>query len=212
MEIHGAIQADRVAQLSFSIGGMLLGLQVSIGAEVKKGQTVATLSATLLQSYLDRALKTYDKERAEFDREMTKETTDVKRRTLQDELDISVENVEIAKANLDETKLICPIDGVVTEISPQGVVPGVNITPARFWVTVVDLSSLSFSGQVHDRERWTIHTAIPVTVRIESAGKEVKGMISFTEYIPSKDNYYTICAHLDDPSGLIPGLSATARW
>lgn len=212
MELHGVIQADRIAQLSFAVGGMLQTLSVSPGQEVRKSQTVATLSTTLLQSYLDRALKSYDKVRAEFDREMAKETTDVKRRTLQDELDISVENVEIAKANLDETKLICPIDGVVTQIAPQGVVPGVNITPARFSVTVVDLSSLSFHGVVHDRERWTIRTGTQVSVRIESAGKEVKGMITFTEYIPSQDNNYTIHAHLDDSSGLIPGLSATARW
>lgn len=211
MELHGVLQADRVAQLSFASGGMLQVLSISPGQEVKKGQLIAAFSPTLLQSYLDRALKTYDKVRAEFDKEIAKEPTEVKRRTLQDELDISVENVEIAKANLDETRLNAPIDGVITHISPHGIVPGVNITPARFSVTIVDLSSLSFVGTVHDRERWTIRTGTAVTVRIEAAGREGKGVIAFAEYIPSQDNNYTIHAHLDDSSGLFPGLSATAR-
>lgn len=212
MELRGTIQADRVAQLSFGVGGMLHTLSVTLGQEVKKGQTLATLSPDLLQSYLDRALKTYDKVRAQFDADMSKEPSDIKRRTLQDELDIAVKTVEIAKANLDETKLITPIDGFVTQISPQGIVSGVNCTPARFSIHVVDLSSLSFSGVVHDHERWTIRAGSPVTVRIDAMGREIKGAITFAEYIPSQENSYRILAHLDDSGGLFPGLSATARW
>ncbi len=212
MELRGRIQADRVAPLSFGIGGMLHTLSVSLGQEVKKRQMLASLSPDLLQSYLDRALKTYDKVRAQFDAEMSKEPSDIKRRTLQDELDISVKTVEIAKANLDETKLMTPIDGFVTEISPQGIVPGVNCTPARFVITVVDLSSLSFVGSVHDHERWTIRAGSPVTIRVDAMGREIKGSITFAEFIPSQENNYKILAHLDDSGGLFPGLSATARW
>lgn len=212
MEVHGTLQADQIASLSFPISGKLNSIAVHLGQQITKGQPIATLASGLYQSYLDRALRTYDKVRADFDAETAKKPPPEKQRLLQDDLDIAVKNVEIAKANMDDTALLSPIDGVVANIEPTGIVPGVAITPSRFTITILSLSALSFVGYVHEQERWGINAGTGISILVTVGNKTIPGTITYAAHLPESDNTYRITAHLNDPSGLFPGLSAIARW
>lgn len=72
MELTGKIESSKILKLKFLIGGKLNYLNTHQGQTVKKGQLLAKLEQTELQTYLDRSLKYYEQVRAEFDEKQGK--------------------------------------------------------------------------------------------------------------------------------------------
>lgn len=212
MEAKGVVVSEKIARLRFAIGGKVSSITVGLGSTVSAGQKVATLDSKALQAYLDRALKTYEKERTMFDKKGKEKLTEEQRSILQDELDMTVKSVEIAKANVDECTLTTPISGTVAAIEPERIVPGVNITPAGFSITVMDLSSLLFHCLLHPEERVTVAKDKPVVVRVEGIGKHIDGTVMMVGILPDSNGLYPVDIRMNDTSGLIPGLPGTAHW
>lgn len=209
MEIQGKIVAREIVDLKFQIGGKLNVLSVKAGDQVKKGQLLASLDKTELQAYLDRALKTYDLERAGFDEKQKQNLTPYEQRKYQDELDISVKNVEIAKANLDGTDLFAPMDGFI--LSMGNATPGVNITPSGFVITLLSPSSLCFQGELKEEDFSKINYDGSVKIVLKAfPDKTYDGKVEKIGLSALKDGIFPIFVTLTDTFNLRIGMTAKA--
>ena len=209
MEIKGKIVANEIAHCKFGIGGKLASVNCKVGDQVKKGQLLASLDKAELQKYLDRALKQYDLERAEFDEKQKDSLNEYDKRKNQDRLDISVMNVEIAKANLDAANLHSSIYGIVTEIETG--YPGDNITPAGFVITVCNPDSLCFFGEATEENLSQIVVGEESIVQLNAfASKELPGKIESVSFVPDNKGNYRVEIELNDLTGLRVGLTGKA--
>ncbi len=210
MEISGSIKVKSV-QLHFAISGKIKNIPVTLGSLVKANQTVAELDSNLLQSYLERALKQYDKTRADFDKETVQNPTEFEKRILQNELDIAVKNVEIAKANLQETILTTPFTGIVADINPAST--GINITPSQFSVTVIDPHSYLFQGEVNEKDILSLTVGKEMRIiLVNQNNREIIGKVTFINPLPAqiKNPAYKIIAQLNNQTDLLEGMTAKA--
>ena len=211
MELKGSVRAARVSRLRFPVSGKLAKVKIKEGSRVKKGQLLASLDKTQLQAYLDRALKQYEKERADFDAQQKESLTEFEKKKIQNELDISVKNVEIAKVNLDEAELHATLNGVVAKIDLG--LAGENISPAKFVITLIDPQSFFFQAEVEEEKLALVSEGQEVEITLKAfEGKTFKGKVVRIGIFPLKASTYPVEINLEDKSGLRIGLSGKARF
>ncbi len=205
MELSGKIASDKVIQVKFAISGKISVINVNQGQSVKKNQLLATLDKGELQAYLDRSLKYFEQTRAEFDEKQKQNTTELEKRKIQSELDISIKNVEIAKFNLESTNLYSPIDGIVAGLDPVSV--GVNITPASFVVTILDPNSFYFEAKIKEEIITDVKKDDFGQISLKAfKGRIINGRVSSIGLIPSSEGIYPVKIVIDDQSNLRVGL------
>jgi len=204
VDFNGKVASSKIAELKFQVGGKLSLLNCKISDNVKKGQLLASLEKTELQAYLDRALKQYDLERALFDEKQKEQLTEYEKRKYQDSLDISIKNVEIAKANLDATDLFTPIEGMIIRMDSN--LKGVNITPSGFVITILGNQSFVFEAEVPEENlsQFTIGQTVKVNLKI---GKTIAGKVEKIGLEPIKETNYPIEISLSDQNNLRLGLT-----
>jgi len=210
MELTGQVTAGQVATTKFQIGGRLAAVRCQPGGTVTKGQLLAALDRTELQAYLDRALKQYDLERAEFDEKQKQNPAEYDRRRAQDALDITVKNVEIAKANLDATQLDAPIGGVV--VAMDNLPAGTNITPAGFVISLVDPTGLFFQAALPQQSLTKVKVGQKVKVSLRAfPGQTWAAKVTRVAFAAAKDNTFAVDIVFDKlPADLRLGLTGKA--
>lgn len=210
MELSGKIAADRILKLKFLIGGTLRELNAKTSQTVRKGQLLARLDQTELQTYLDRALKYYEQMRAEFDEKQGKNLNEYEKRKVQAELDVSVKNIEIAKINLEATNLYAPIDGIIIEVDPIAV--GTNITPGNFIITLLDHQSFYFEAPLKEEDLGKIKADLPAKVVLKAfPDKTISGKVDWISYTAVKEGIFNVRVSLDDKSELKIGMTGTVN-
>lgn len=211
MTLEGKIQAKLTSLAKFAISGKLLTLTCQISSTVKKGQLLAALEATELQTYLDRTLKQYDLQRAEFDDKQKQNLTEYEKRKLQDELDISVKNVEIAKCNLNATQLLASINGLVIEMDPAAI--GDNITPAAFVITIIDPASFYFEALLPEENLLQVTTGQAAKVSFKAfPGQSFEGQIESITPLLNKNNFFSLRITLPANANWRLGLTGQAEF
>ncbi|MBI2029356.1 efflux RND transporter periplasmic adaptor subunit [Candidatus Gottesmanbacteria bacterium] len=210
MNLSGKIASDQVIKLKFSISGTVSSVNTTTGKSVKKGELLASLNQKELQAYLDRSLKYYDSQRAEFEEKQKKGIGDFERIKIQSELDISVKNVEIAKTNLEATNLYSPINGIVVEMDP--IAPGVNIAPTNFVITVLNPDSYYFDAEVKEENLNDLKVDDYAEISLKAFKDKVyKGRVAAIGITPSKDGIYPVKIVLEEKTDLRLGLSGTVE-
>ncbi|MFH1840814.1 MAG: efflux RND transporter periplasmic adaptor subunit [Candidatus Shapirobacteria bacterium] len=210
MTLQGTIQAEVKSLAKFSISGRLAAINCRLGDQVKKGQVLAVLESIELQAYLDRALKQYDRQRAEFDEQQKQNLSEYDKRRSQDELDISVKNVEIAKCNLNATQLTASIGGLVVEMDAAAA--GDNITPAGFVIILIDPTSFYFEALLPEENlnQVTLGQAAKISLKAFS-GQAFDGQIEQVNPLLIKNNYFSLQIKLSVVDNLRLGLTGTAE-
>lgn len=209
MQLPGKIASHNIIKLKFPISGTVVLVNTSFSKSVKKGELLAVLDKKELQTYLDRALKYYESERAEFDEKQKKGIGEYEKVKSQNSLDISVKNVEIAKSNLEATNLYAPIDGIVSEMDP--IVPGVNISPSNFVITIINPSSFYFEAIIEEKdlEKVTIDDYAEITLTAFK-DKKLKGRVASIGLMPSGNGKYPVTIVLENTDNLRLGLNGEA--
>lgn len=130
----GTVEEENGSVLSFSVMGTLKHIYVNLGSRVKKGQLVAEVDRTSMESSY-RAAKA-SMEQAEDAYQRMKELHDkgslaeIKWIEVQSQYRQACSMEEIARKNLDDCKLYAPFSGVIAEKSAeigQNVAPGVPV-------------------------------------------------------------------------------------
>lgn len=205
--IKGKIRA-RIIELRFAISGKLANISKKKGDYLKKGELVAVLDKKILQTELDRQLADYEKVRAEFEIYNLKEgepQNDIDKyfkAIKQAQLNVSVKEVELSKAKLDQTDLFSPVDGIILDDSD--LVPGIYITPSSNPIKVLDKSSYYFEAEILQENVLNFLETKQCNVNIFGLGKAISG--SSKPIISSIDGKFYLQIPLQDSPELFLGL------
>ena len=203
----------KVIELRFSSSGKVISVLKQRGDAVTKGCLLAVQDKKQLQAELDKQLADYEKVRAEFEifnlqkGEPKDDIEKYLKTEKQAELNISVKEVELAKAKLDQADLFCPVNGLV--IDDSNLVPGIYITPSSNPIKVLDTSSYYFEFEIEQKRVGNF--LIPKTAAIEFAGVE-KTFSGITKpIIPSEGGKFMVEVKLDNFEGLFLGMVGKAN-
>lgn len=106
--------------------------------------------------------------------------TDKDLQILKDQVKISQSNYDLAKLNLDNTKVKAPIDGTVVQVS---VLVGDTSAPGQGAVSIVDLSKLTAIGDVKEASVGKVKVGQSVTLSMdELPGVTFEGKVSEINY------------------------------
>lgn len=130
---HGIVKA-KIIEARFAVSGKVSTVNKKRGDKVKKGELIASIDRRIFQTELDKQLADFEKTRAEFEifnlkkGEPDNDIDKYLKTQKQAELDVSVKEVELAKARLDQADLFSPITGII--IDDSNIVGSIFITSA----------------------------------------------------------------------------------
>lgn len=155
----GTLTGKNAASLKFKSGGKLAYINVKSGDNVSAGKVIAGLDTQDLAINLQQAQNTLRDKQAIVDKTLddvkdhsSDETFTQKqaRTTAQVARDNAYDSVKEAQRAFQDTVLVSPIDGVVTQASVS--VPGQNVSSADLIAQIVDFSSLYFDTDIDEAD------------------------------------------------------------
>lgn len=207
----GKVRA-KIIELRFAASGKLASIFKKRGDLVKKGELVASLDKKLLQTELDKQLGDYEKARAGFEiynlekGEPKDDISKYLKSQKQAELNVSVKEVEIAKARLDQTDLFSPAEGMI--IDDSDLISGIYITPSSNPIKILENSSFYFEIEFDQKDLGNFLSSRLMEIRIPGLNKTYSGNTKSVLSYP--DGKLRVEIPLPDSSGLILGLEGEA--
>jgi multidrug resistance efflux pump len=202
--LSGELRADRQVDLQFQASGLLSWVGVKEGDSVKKYQTLAMLDQRSLKKNLEKYLNLYLKTRWDFeqkhadnkDYEVSDLSTSAKeavKRTLekaQFDLNNAVLDVELQDLVLQYSRLVTPIEGLITRVDQP--YAGVNILYTDK-ISVVDPQSLYFEVTADQSEVVKIKKADKVKITLDAYPEQkLFGQIAQVGFTPKTDEVSTV--------------------
>ncbi len=213
------------------VGTQVTGIIDKLYAEVSKGELIAEIEKTLLQSELNSAeanvesarltyeynLTNYNRDKALHDKQLI---SDYEFQTSTKELKVSktaydkavADRVRAAK-NLNYAEIYSPIDGIVisrdVEVG-QTVVSNMNV--ANLY-TIADLDNMQVIGNVDEADIGQVKVGQPVTFSVDANSDELfQGEVTQVRLNPTTESnvvtYEVVVAAPNPDHKLIPGLTA----
>jgi len=209
---NGVIKA-RVVEVRFAVAGKIVGVKKGVGDRVTKWELIASLDRKMLQTELDSQLADFERVRAEFEifNQKNPDPQSAIDKYLKTEkqaaLNISVKDVELAKARLDQCDLFSPVEGIILDDS--GIVVGINITPAGGAIKIIDTSSYFFEFEIEQKDIPFFSESKDTKVELDGIGMEVVGKTSLV--IPDGKKFFVRVPIMDN-RGLLLGLNGKANF
>jgi RND family efflux transporter MFP subunit len=172
----GKIESENSVKLNFITPGKLVYAGAKKGDFVKQGQTIAALDTRTVQKNLQSSLRDYQIQRNAFDdtkennqnRTPAQALNDDMKRVLQDnqyDLEKAILSVELQSLAREQSFLVSPINGVLTQA--DAVVPGVNVGVTNTY-TIADPENVMFVVEVDEADIGKVRKEMPVKMLLES--------------------------------------------
>lgn len=227
----GTIESVTQVDVGTQVTGIVDKLYADYNSEVHKGELIAEIEKTLLQSELtsaeanvESARLTYEYNLTNFERDKAlhekKLISDYEFQTSQKELRVSKTAYDKAKAdrvraakNLNYAEIYSPIDGIVisrdVEVG-QTVVSNMNV--ANLY-TIADLDNMQVIGNVDEADIGRVKVGQPVTFSVDAYPDELfEGQVTQVRLNPTTESnvvtYEVVVAAANPDHKLIPGLTA----
>ncbi len=172
----GIVEEREATALSFTGMGIVKRMLVSEGQQVTKGQLIAEMDDTQARNMLsaseaqmaqaDDALKRYGilHENGSL--------PEVKWIEIESQVAQAKAQLEVAKKNLADCKLLTPVSGVVGK---KMIGAGETALPSQAVVNILDISSVKVRVSIPEAEIGCISSNTPSTIKIDAIGKTVEG-------------------------------------
>ncbi|MFL1682605.1 MULTISPECIES: efflux RND transporter periplasmic adaptor subunit [Bacteroidales] len=206
----GTIEELYGSSLSFPIIGNVEKVLIQEGEPVKKGQLLAVLDKTSLQSTYDatyssllQAKDAYERMSKLYD---NKSLPEIKWIEVQNSLQKAISMEEIAKKNLQDANLYAPFDGI---ISKKNVEIGMNVTPGIPIFNLVKIEKVNIKIPVPENEISNIKKGDIALIKVAALNNRIfEGKISEKGIIANPISHtYDVKILLDNPTlDLIPGM------
>lgn len=209
---EGVIKA-RIVEVRFATAGKIVTVKKTVGDRVDKWELIASLDRKMLQTELDSQLADFERVRAEFEifNQKNPDPQSAIDKYLKTEkqaaLDISVKDVELAKARLDQCDLFSPVEGLILDDS--GIVVGINVTPAGSAIKIVDTSSYYFEFEIEQKDIPFFSEVKEGRVEFPGIGMEVAGK---TSGIIADGKNFCVRVLIPDSRGILLGLNGKANF
>ena len=222
---------ETVTATGTQVTGIIDKLYVDYNSVVTKGQLIAEIEKTLLQSELNSAeanvesarvtyeynLTNYNRDKALHDKQLI---SDYEFQTTQKDLEVSKTAYDKAKAdrvraakNLNYAEIYSPIDGIVisreVEVG-QTVVSSMNV--ANLY-TIADLDNMQVIGNVDEADIGRVKVGQDVTFSVDAYPDDLfEGKVTQVRLSPTTESnvvtYEVVVAAANPEHKLIPGLTA----
>lgn len=165
----GTVQEDAATKLSFGLPGTVRSVSVKEGDKVTKGQVLAQLEDNSYRSAYNTAKAMLDQ--AEDAHERLKKLhdnnalADVKWVEIQSQLTQAQSLVNAAQSELDNCKLVSPVNGTV---SVRSIEPGQYVIPGFEALRVIDVSQMNFQINVPENEINSFKKGIEAQVTVQA--------------------------------------------
>ncbi len=229
----GTLEATNTVVVGTQVSGVIEKLYVDFNSVVKKGQLIAELDKSTLQSSLENAEadlerieanfeyqeSCLERNKALFDKDLlAKSDYDLvlyNYKTSKAEVKSAKANLERAQRNLSYASIYSPIDGVVLNRAVeegQTVASSMN-TPELFTI-VNDLSTMQVEADVDEADIGMVKTGQRVEFTVDAFSDETfQGKISEVRLQPSESQNvitYTVIVEFENPElKLKPGMTAS---
>ncbi len=208
----GIIKA-RIVEARFALSGKIANVNHYAGDVIKKWGIIASLDRKILQTELESELNDYEKVRADFEvfaqknPNPTEEIEKYLKTQKQALLNMSVKDVEVAKAKLDMADLFSPVEGIVLDDS--GLVPGLYITPASSVIKIIDTNSYYFEIEIDQKEIPHFRDSKEVTVKLEGIESDIKAK---SLPVMSDGKKFLVNIPLTENKDLLIGINGQANF
>lgn len=189
-EYSGTIQEHKTTSISFSVPGQAVQVLVDEGDTVRQGQLLAILDSTSQQetyqgnlAKLTQAQDAYNRLKPMYEQGAVSEVKFVE---VQTGLAQATAMTNLAKKNLQDTKLVSPVQGIIIRKSLE---MGQNVTPNTPVFTVIDPFYLDAVFAVPETEILHLHKGTPVQVSLPGHGQ--KASEAFVTEIAIKANEFS---------------------
>jgi RND family efflux transporter MFP subunit len=167
----GTIEEASASTLSFSVGGTVNTIAVSAGERISKGQLIATLDPTQVQSALDVAAATLEQAQDAYERlaslRENNSLPEIQWVDAESKLKQAQSTYNISKKNLNDTRLYAPFSGYVKDKSVE---VGTNVMPGSPVINLVRIDNVKVCISVPETEISKISIGNTVKIEVPALG------------------------------------------
>lgn len=227
----GTIESVTQVDVGTQVTGIIDKLYADYNSVVKKGELIAEIEKTLLESDLRSAeanvesarltyeynLTNYNRDKALHDKQLI---SDYDFQTSKKDLEVSKTAYDKAQAdkvraakNLNYAEIYSPIDGIVISRAVEvGQTVVSNMTVANIY-TIADLDNMQVIGNVDEADIGQVKVGQPVTFSVDAYSDELfEGKVTQVRLNPTTESnvvtYEVVVAAANPDHKLIPGLTA----
>ena len=183
--------------------------RVKEGAEVKKGEVIASIEDTDYNNTMQEKKANYEQARQSYERKKTLRSRKI---NAQSELEIATalynstkNNYETAKLNYERCKIKSPIGGVVDNVVPE---MGEIVMKNNPVATVVKLGKLKIEVGIPEKDIDFVREIDDCKIEVDAIRSVVEGKRTYLSYLqPEGTQVYILRLEVDNPKGEIrPGM------
>lgn len=206
----GTVEENSGSSLSFSVPGTLNWIHVIVGQRVNKGTLLASIDPVSLKSNYDAAKATLDQAQDACNR--MRELHDkgslpeIKWVEVQSKLQQAVTMEEIARKNLNDSKLYSPFNGVISE---KFVETGQNVLPGTPVLKLSTVNKVKIKIAVPESEISNVHINQTADVKVTALnGRSFEGVVVEKGIAANPLSHsYDVKLLIDNPNtSLMPGM------
>jgi RND family efflux transporter MFP subunit len=227
VEVVGSIQSESRTNIASRIVANVIEMKASAGSKVKAGDVLVILDSVAPKARVEQAremLRSAEANRSlaqtELDRVSTLRQTgavsqnqidewETKLALAKSDVSRSEQAIREAEVGLADAELKAPFDGVVIDRLAE---PGDQAYPGRPLLTMYDPNRLRLEASVREAYMGRLQPGQKISVFIDSIAQERPGEVQ--QIVPATDptsRSFLVKVHLNDPTGLYPGMYARMR-
>jgi RND family efflux transporter MFP subunit len=212
----GTIEESSASTISFSVGGTVKTIDVSPGQRIAKGQLIATLDPTQVQSAFDAAEATLNQAKDAYDRlaklHDNNSLPEIQWVEVESKLKQAQSAYDISRKNLKDTRLYAPFSGYVKDKSVE---VGTNVVPGMPVIDLVTIDNVKVCISVPETEISKISIGNDVNIQVPALENRIfvgkineKGVSA-----NSLSRSYEVKAVVrNSDNSLLPGMLCTLFW
>ena len=232
----GALSAVTTVEVGTQVSGLISKIMVDFNDTVKKGEVIAQLDTTLLQSSVQDAEASYERTQAELhqaERDFTRFQSlheqgiaaDADFNNAQYQLEVAKASMKSAEASLDRARrnlsfatIMAPVDGTVVERDVDvGQTVAASFSSPRLFTIANDLSEMQILASVDESDIGQIKEGQTVRFTVKAYPDErFNGTVKQVRLQSTTDQNvvsYTVVVNVKNPDGrLLPGMTATVEF
>ena len=225
----GTLEATNTVVVGTQVSGVIEKLYVDFNSVVKKGQLIAELDKSTLQSSLENAEADLERSEANFeyqesclernkvlyDKDLLAKSVLFNYKTSKAEVKSAKANLERAQRNLAYASIYSPIDGVVLNRAvEEGQTVAASMNTPELFTIVNDLSTMQVEADIDEADIGMVKTDQRVEFTVDAFSNETfQGKISEVRLQPSESQNvitYTVIVEFENPDlKLKPGMTAS---
>ncbi len=232
----GALSAVTTVEVGTQVSGLISKIMVDFNDTVRKGQVIAQLDTTLLQSSVQDAEASYERTQADLhqaERDFTRFQSlhqqgiaaDADFNSAQYQLEVAKASMKSAEASLDRARrnlsfatIMAPVDGTVVERDVDvGQTVAASFSSPRLFTIANDLSEMQILASVDESDIGQIKEGQTVRFTVKAYPDErFNGTVKQVRLQSTTDQNvvsYTVVVNVKNPDGrLLPGMTATVEF